>query len=377
MLPASSWRTLYHTRQSAWRGVGSGAVVRDGSIGGRAEQSSLGRHGISSLPESRTPQRGGLNESHSASVAHVGVVSSLGILNAVAQTTAQINGTVVDESGAVLPGVAVAALQTDTGFRRDAVTDTTGSYTLTNLPIGPYRLEVTLAGFRTYVQTGIVLQVNSNPVIPVKLQLGALEETVSVEAATPLVETRNPAIGAVIDNEAVEALPLEGRNVASLVVLAGGAVDTGNPSSRSLTQSRGIAVAGGQQFGVQYLLDGAMHNNWYDGVNLPLPFPDAMQEIRVETSSQNAQNGVKAGGTVSVATKAGTNLYRGDLFEFARHHRFNAKAPFAAVESDHRRARQRWPRAKPVRWRAGRPDRPGQDLFLRRVSGHAHDADAS
>ena len=261
----------------------------------------------------------------------VGVVSSLGTLNAAAQTTAQINGTVVDESGAALPGVAVAALHTGTGFRRDAVTDTSGSYTLTNLPIGPYRLEASLAGFRTYVQTGIVLQVNSNPVIPVKLLLGALEETVSVEAAAPLVETRNPAIGAVIDNEAVEALPLEGRNVASLVVLAGSAVDTGNPSSRSLTQSRGIAVAGGQQFGVQYFLDGAMHNNWYDGVNLPLPFPDAMQEIRVETSSQNAQNGVKAGGTVSVATKAGTNLYRGDVFEFARHHRFNAKAPFAAV----------------------------------------------
>ena len=262
----------------------------------------------------------------------IGVVSSLGILNAVAQTTAQINGTVVDEGGGSAAGRRRSPrYQTDTGFRREAVTDATGSYTLTNLPIGPYRLEVTLAGFRTYVQTGIVLQVNSNPVIPVKLQMGALEETVSVEAATPLVETRNPAIGAVIDNEAVEALPLEGRNVASLVVLAGGAVDTGNPSSRSLTQSRGIAVAGGQQFGVQYLLDGAMHNNWYDGVNLPLPFPDAMQEFRVETSSQNAQNGIKAGGTVSVATKAGTNLFHGDVFEFARHHRFNAKAPFAAI----------------------------------------------
>ena len=194
-------------------------------------------------------------------------------LHASAQTTAQINGTVVDESGGALPGVTVTALHTDTRFRRDVVTDVTGSYTLTNLPIGPYRLEVTLAGFRTYVQTGIVLQVNSNPVIAVKLQIGALEETISVEAATPLVETRNPSIGAVIDNEAVEALPLEGRNVASLVVLAGGAVDTGNPSSRSLTQSRGIAVAGGQQFGVQYLLDGAMHNNWYDGVNLPLAVP--------------------------------------------------------------------------------------------------------
>jgi hypothetical protein len=261
-----------------------------------------------------------------------GFVFALSGMNVWAQTTAQINGTVVDASGGVLPGATVSATQTDTGFRREAVANTEGAYTLTNLPIGPYRLEVTLSGFRTYVQTGIVLQVNSNPVIAVKLQLGSLEETIQVVSNTSLVETRNPSIGAVIDNEAVEALPLEGRNVASLVLLAGGAVDTGNPSSRSLTQSRGIAVAGGQQFGVQYLLDGAMHNNWYDGVNLPLPFPDAMQEFRVETSSQNAQNGVKAGGTVSVATKAGTNLFHGDVFEFARHHRFNAKAPFAAID---------------------------------------------
>ena len=206
-----------------------------------------------------------------------------------------------------------------------------GSYTLTNLPIGPYRLEVDALRLPH-------LRADRNRPAG-EQQSGDRRETADRRSRgddygrsdTPLVETRNPSIGAVIDNEAVEALPLEGRNVASLVVLAGGAVDTGNPSSRSLTQSRGIAVAGGQQFGVQYLLDGAMHNNWYDGVNLPLPFPDAMQEFRVETSSQNAQNGVKAGGTVSVATKAGTNLFHGDVFEFARHHRFNAKAPFAAI----------------------------------------------
>jgi Carboxypeptidase regulatory-like domain len=260
------------------------------------------------------------------------LILAVSVTTAWAQATAQINGTVADSSGGVLPGASVSAIQTDTGFRRDAVTDQTGSYTLTNLPTGPYRLEVTLSGFRAYVQTGIVLQVNSNPVIPITLQIGAIGETITVTGATPLIETRNPAVGAVINNEQVQALPLEGRNVASLVVLAGGAVDTGNPSSRSLTQSRGIAVAGGQQFGVQYLLDGAFHNNWYDGVNLPLPFPDAMQEFSVETSSQNAQNGVKAGGTVSVATKAGTNLFHGDLFEFGRHHRFNATAPFAAID---------------------------------------------
>src|SRR5688572_21751239 len=261
----------------------------------------------------------------------VGIVLLLASTNAWAQATAQINGTVADSSGGVLPGVTVVAIQTETGFRREAVSDETGSYSLLNLPIGPYRLEATLAGFRTFVQTGVTLTVNANPVIPVQLQLGSLEETVSVEASAPLVETRNPAIGAVIDNEAVEALPLEGRNPVALVMMAGAAVDTGNPSSRSLTGSRGIAIAGGQQFGVAYLLDGALHNNVYDGVNLPLPFPDALQEFRVETSSQNAQNGYKAGGTASVATKAGTNAFHGDVFEFARHHKFNSTSPFAAV----------------------------------------------
>ena len=259
------------------------------------------------------------------------LVLLLAASNGWAQATAQINGTVADSSGAVLPGVTVVAIQTGTGFRREVVTDERGSYALLNLPIGPYRLEATLSGFRTFSQTGIVLQVSSNPVIPLTMQLGSLEETVSVEASAPLVETRNPSVGSIITNEQVEALPLEGRNVTSLVVIAGAAVDTGNPSSRSLTGSRAISIAGGQSFGVAYLLDGALHNNVYDGVNLPLPFPDAMQEFKVETSSQNAQNGYKAGGTVGVATKSGTNVFHGDAFEFARHHRFNATSPFAAI----------------------------------------------
>src|SRR5262245_59426072 len=82
-----------------------------------------------------------------------------------AQSTAQMSGAVKDQTGAVLPGVEITATQTDTGLARTAVTDETGSYILTNLPVGPYRLEATLPGFRTYVQTGIVLQVGGNPVI--------------------------------------------------------------------------------------------------------------------------------------------------------------------------------------------------------------------
>src|SRR5688572_26574245 len=259
------------------------------------------------------------------------VLLASAIVQGQAGSTAQVTGTVRDQSGGVLPGVDVTVIQTDTGFTRSAVTDENGNYTLTNLPIGPYRLQASLSGFRAYQQTGIVLQVGSNPVIPVAMALGELTETVSVEAAAPLVETRSTSIGQVIENERIEELPLNGRNSADLIEIAGAVVRTETSSSRSVQGASGgvgYSVAGGQSFGVAYLLDGAIHNNPYDNFNLPLPFPDALQEFRVETSSQNAQNGFHSGASVNVVTKGGTNLFHGDLFEFTRHHRFNSSNPF-------------------------------------------------
>src|SRR5687768_1963547 len=260
------------------------------------------------------------------------LIALVGATTVFAQATAQINGTVADSSGGVLPGATVTAIQTDTGFRREAVTGGDGAFTLTALPIGPYRLEVALAGFRSYAQTGIVLEIASNPSIAVTLPLGELAETVSVEASAPLVETRNPSIGGVIDNERIEELPLNGRNSADLIAIAGAVVPMGPSSSRSMQGGVGYSVAGGQPFGIAYLLDGANHNNPYDNFNLPLPFPDALQEFRVETSAQNAQNGFHSGASVNAATKSGTNAFHGDAFEFARHHRFNATNPFNVVD---------------------------------------------
>src|SRR5262245_21356119 len=104
-----------------------------------------------------------------------------------AQATAQLSGTVRDDSGGVLPGVTVTVTQTDTGAVRTAVTNETGTYVLSNLPLGPYRLEAMLQGFRAYAQTGIVLQVGASPVINVVLGVGELAETVTVAAAAPLV----------------------------------------------------------------------------------------------------------------------------------------------------------------------------------------------
>src|SRR3989442_97483 len=124
---------------------------------------------------------------------------------------AQLTGAVKDQSGAVLPGVEVKVTQTDTGLTRDAVSDETGSYSLPNLPVGPYRLEAALTGFRTYVQTGIILQVGSNPTVNVVLQVGQVSEQVEVTADAAMVETRSTGVGQVITNPSVLELPLNGR----------------------------------------------------------------------------------------------------------------------------------------------------------------------
>src|SRR5262245_19462980 len=120
-----------------------------------------------------------------------------------AQATAQISGNVRDQSGAVLPGVEVTALQTSTGISRSVVTNETGAYILSNLALGPYRLEVSLPGFRTFVQTGIVLQVNSNPVINPVLEVGQISEQVEVQGNAALVETRSQGVGSVMENQRI------------------------------------------------------------------------------------------------------------------------------------------------------------------------------
>jgi len=148
-----------------------------------------------------------------ASVRFAGVLATvllIGILSTgvgFGQTVSQISGTVKDDSGAVVPGVQVTATQTETGFKKSAASDEAGYYILTNLPLGPYRLEATRMGFRTYVQTGIQLQVGTNPEIPVTLGVGQVSESVQVEANASQVETRSVGVGTVIDTQRVLELP--------------------------------------------------------------------------------------------------------------------------------------------------------------------------
>jgi len=250
------------------------------------------------------------------------------------QSTADLSGRVTDSSGGVLPGATVTATQTATGLVRSTVTDDAGAYLFPDLPTGPYRLEVSLSGFGSYAQTGIVLQVGANPTINATLAVGDLTETVTVEASAPLVDVRSAGISDVVENERIVELPLQGRQVTSLLILAGAAVDQQATSPRYNPGGVSISVGGGLAYGVAYTLDGAMHNDPYNNLNLPLPFPDALQEFSVATSGLSADNGMHSGASVNAVTKSGTNRLSGSAFEFVRDRRFNATNPFAAIGPD-------------------------------------------
>src|SRR5437867_3916385 len=264
-------------------------------------------------------------------IATVGLITVFSSRALYAQASAQISGTARDQSGAVLPGVEVKVTQTETGIARTAVTNETGSYVLSNLAIGPYRLEAILPGFRTFVQSGIVLQVNSNPVINLILEVGQVSEQVEVQANAALVETRSSSVGQVVENARILELPLNGRNVTDLITLAGAAVQTDIPMPKNFAGSNYISAAGGLGFGVEYTLDGARHINFVSGTSMQMPFPDALQELKIETSGMTAQHGVAA--AVGGVTKSGANEFHGDLFEFLRNDLFNARNYFATTNS--------------------------------------------
>jgi hypothetical protein len=263
-----------------------------------------------------------------------------GCVSLVAQTVSgQISGTVKDTSGALLPGVDIKVTQTDTALTRTVVSNETGSYVIPNLPVGPYRLEATLPGFSTYVQSGIVLQVNSNPAIHIVLQVGNVSETVDIRADAAMVETQTTSVGQVIDNQRVVELPLNGRDVAQLIALSGAAVAGGGGLKSNLNHPDAVAysVAGGLVNATNYVLDGGNHVDPRTNVGMPLPFPEAMQEFKVETSALPANYGSQPGGAVNVVTKSGTNTVSGNLFWFLRNYVLNARNAFASTRDSLKR----------------------------------------
>jgi Carboxypeptidase regulatory-like domain len=254
-------------------------------------------------------------------------------------STSQVSGVVTDQTGAIVPDAQVQMTQTDTGLNRSATTNADGYYVLPALPVGPYRLDVTKQGFNAYVQTGIVLQVSSNPVLNVTLGVGAVSTEVSVQANAQMVETESNGVGTVVENQRVEELPLNGRELTSLISLSGAATPAiggdynsnknyptfGTTGTIGGSPGGALSIAGGLPTGVTYILDGGTHNDPFNNLNLPLPFPDATQEFKLETSSLPAQYGDHADAAVNVVTKSGTNSFHGDAFEFVRNFMFNAR----------------------------------------------------
>lgn len=248
----------------------------------------------------------------------------------------QISGVVRDASGGVLPGAAVTATNTATGLAQTVFANEQGAYVIPNLPVGPYRLTVSLDGFSTYVQEGIVLQVNSNPTIDVALSVGAIGEEVNVVAAAAMVDTRSTGVGQLIEEKQIVNLPLNGRQPTQLILLSGAAVVTtsGNlvGDRRQYPSSVSISVAGGAGNATSYLVDGGYNNDPLANISQPFPFPDALQEFKVENGVRPARYGILPGATVNAVTKSGTNVVHGALFEFLRDSRFNAIRPFTNAD---------------------------------------------
>ncbi len=161
-----------------------------------------------------------------------------------------------------------------------------------------------------------------------------------VEAAAAMVETHSTGVGQVVDQQRVVDLPLNGRNATDLIYLAGAsavAPPADLVSAKNYPGEAVLSIAGGLANGTLYMLDGGTHNDPFNNLNLPLPFPDALQEFKVETSALPAQYGQHSAGAVNAVTKSGGNGFHGDAFEFVRNYEFNARNFFAPTRDSLKR----------------------------------------
>jgi len=244
-----------------------------------------------------------------------------------AQATAAIVGTVRDSSGAVIPGAKVTLTNVHTGLLESRTTGADGGYSVPLLPVGVYRLQVEAAGFQGYVQSGIALAVNDKPTLDPILQVGSSTESVTVTAASPLLEAQTGTLRGVVDHQRMINLPLNGRDMTQLIALQAGAIQTANLSSTG--EGVSFAVNGSRQNGVYYLLDGGYNTSTYRNYSGTFPNPDAVQEFSVQRSNFSAEYGNATGAIVNVITKSGTNDFHGSLFHFVRNATFNSRNFFA------------------------------------------------
>ncbi len=252
-------------------------------------------------------------------------------------TTARLNGVVTDSTGSVISGATVTIQDEATGYTQSAATGDTGAYLFPSLPVGTYRLTVTMQGFATYQQNGIVLTVGQSATQDVKLSVGQVAQKIVVNANATLVTTDSPTVGQLVAQKDIVGLPLNGRDVQQLVFLAPGATNVtanycaANCEGGVFPSEQYAKVDGATANGVNYQLDGVDYNDTYINTNVPFPNPDAIQEFNLLTGNMSAAYGNAIGGVVNVVTRSGTDQVHGDVFEFLRNSAFDADDYFSTI----------------------------------------------
>lgn len=258
-----------------------------------------------------------------------------------AQATGSMAGVVTDDSGAVIPGVAIEVRNVGTGQSRSAITGPDGRYAVPLLQPGPYEVKGTLAGFKTFVREGVTVTVESTARVDIQMSVGGLDETISITADAPLVETSSATLGIVVDEKKVVELPLNGRNFTQLGTLLpgvvappaglGGAAGEATPGGFGATTA-GFSVNGMRNQSNNFLLDGVSNNDTFNTGFVLRPPPDAIQEFKILTHSYTAEYGRSAGSVVNVVTKSGSNELHGAAWEFNRDDALQARNFFAAPD---------------------------------------------
>jgi hypothetical protein len=247
---------------------------------------------------------------------------------AYAQTgAASLTGLVTDQSGAPTPGVMVTATNQATNVDYTAVSNATGSYDILSVPVGRYVVKAALSGFKTTSTRPMTLEAKQIARLDLRMEIGALEDTVEVTAQATVLQTETATVGEVLSGRTVESLPLNGRNSSQLALLLPGAV-TPNPGGQTDTTNRGAGarpyVNGNREQTNNFMVDGVEVNDTMDNRIGYQPSPDALAEISVETNNYAADIGNVAGGVISNVIKSGSNSFRGNVFEFYRNSDFDA-----------------------------------------------------
>lgn len=251
-----------------------------------------------------------------------------------AQTsTATLTGTVSDPSGGVLPGVTVTVTDLERNTSRSSVTRESGGYTVPALNPGVYAVTAQLPGFKRFVRTGVVLQVNQVARIDIVLEVGEITETVEVRAAASLMETETSSRGAVIDERKIVDLPLNGRDYNQLALLSPGVLP-GTPRLQSIGFKGAFNVNGNRTFQNVFLLDGVdnvSYSNSFRGDNMQVVQPsiEALQEFKIQTNAYSAEFGRSAGAVINAVLKSGTNEVHGSVYNFHRNDNLDASNFFA------------------------------------------------